>query len=85
MKPDKESMMVKAYIITRTGTALIVPEPMPAGVDLNDEAQAIKAKANHQRVFDLKNDSAIGLDKETAEKKLRENKFYVSHNPPKTA
>lgn len=75
-------MEVRAHIITGSGTALIVPEPMPEGVALNDEAKQIIEKSDKQRVFDLQKDSAIGLDKDAAIKELKEKKFYISHNPP---
>ena len=75
-------MNVKAYIITGSGTALIVPEPMPDCVVLNDEAKEIKAKADRQRVFDLNKDSALGLAKEAAQEHLKISNYYISHIPP---
>ena len=75
-------MKVRAFIITGSGTALIVPEPMPGCVVLNGEAKEIRAMADHQRIFDLKKDSALGLDKEAAEENLKTNKYFISHIPP---
>ena len=79
----EHKMKVRAYIITGSGTALIVPEPMPDDVVLNDEAKGVKEESDNQRVFDLQQDSAIGLDKAAAVKALGKDKFFVSHNPPK--
>ena len=74
-------MKVRAFIIAGSGTALIVPEPIPGYVVLNDEAKEIRAMTDHQRIFDLKKDSALGLDKEATEENLKTTNYYISHIP----